>query len=176
MLHAPTIAGAILLLSGLLKGPLALVPEAGPPVPVPSVIVQDFAGGEIDLRDAVVTGEVIVLNFWATWCAPCKQEMPTLAALQDHFQDDDLRVVALAMDRASQNELKAFMEEVGAGDLEILRDPGMATAAPMEVRGLPVTVVIDRAGNEVFRHAGFADWAAPEVVAFVGTLLEQPGS
>ena len=175
MRHLPALATVILFSAALGHAAAAIEPEAGPPVPIASVTVQDLAGNELDLKAALTTGEVIVLNFWATWCAPCKQEMPTLASLDEIFQDRPLRVVTLAMDRAGPDALLAFMAEVGAERLEVLRDPIMAVSGPYEVRGLPVTIVIDRDGNEVYRHAGFADWSTPAVVEFLEGLLEPVG-
>jgi thiol-disulfide isomerase/thioredoxin len=161
------------LLAALAPNVAAFEPAAGQPTAIASVSVQDLDGRELDLKDHLTTGEVVVLNFWATWCAPCKQEMPTLAALDELFADRPLRVVTLAMDRAGPPALRAFMAEVGAERLEILHDPKMAVSGPYAVRGLPVTIVVDRNGDEVFRHAGFADWSAPAVVEFLEGLLDQ---
>ncbi len=175
MRHMPALATAILFGTMFAHGAAAIEPEAGPPTPIASVTVQDLAGNELDLQAALTTGEVVVLNFWATWCAPCKQEMPTLASLDEIFADRPLRVVTLAMDRAGPEALRAFMAEVGAERLEVLRDPIMAVSGPYAVRGLPVTIVVDRDGNEVYRHAGFADWSTPAVVEFLEGLLEPVG-
>ena len=161
------------LLAALAPNVAAFEPAAGQPTAIASVSVQDLDGRALDLKDHLTTGEVVVLNFWATWCAPCKQEMPTLAALDEMFADRPLRVVTLAMDRAGPLALRAFMAEVGAERLEILHDPKMAVSGPYAVRGLPVTIVLDHNGNEVFRHAGFADWSAPAVVEFLEGLLDQ---
>jgi thiol-disulfide isomerase/thioredoxin len=175
MRHMPALATAILFGTALAHAASAIEPEAGPPTPIASVTVQDLAGNELDLQAALTTGEVVVLNFWATWCAPCKQEMPTLASLDQIFADRPLRVVTLAMDRAGPDALRAFMAEVGAERLEVLHDPIMAVSGPYAVRGLPVTIVIDRDGNEVYRHAGYADWSTPVVVEFLEGLLEPVG-
>lgn len=174
MRHLAALLTVPALVLALGAGPsAAMSPVAGSPVELPSVTVQDLDGREVDLKAALDTGEVVVLNFWATWCAPCKQEMPTLAALDSLFADRPLRVVTVAMDRAGPAALRAFMAEVGAEQLEILHDPRMAVSGPYEIRGLPVTIVVDRSGDEVFRHAGFADWSAPDVVGFLESLLDE---
>jgi thiol-disulfide isomerase/thioredoxin len=172
MQHAPAFAAALML--GLkLAGPAeAIEPVAAAPVAVPSAIVQDLAGNPVDLKARLTNGEVTVLNFWATWCAPCKREMPTLAALQDAFADRPLQVLTLAMDRAGPDALRAFMTEAGAERLEILRDPIMEVSAPYGVTGLPITLVVNAEGYEVFRHAGLADWASPPVTDFLAGLLD----
>ena len=173
MRQMPALATAIFLATAVAQEASAIEPEAGPPVAVASVTVQDLDGVEVDLKDALTTGEIVVLNFWATWCAPCKQEMPTLAALDEIFEGRGVRVLTLAMDRAGPAALRAFMAEVGAERLAILHDPRMAVSGPYAVRGLPITIVVDGSGNEVFRHAGFADWSTPAVVRFLEGLLEQ---
>lgn len=170
---APALFTVAAVLAGLVQHVAAFEPTANHPVAIASVTVQDLDGQPLDLKAHLTAGEVVVLNFWATWCAPCKQEMPTLAALATIFADRPLRVVTLAMDRAGPAALRAFMAEVGAEDLEILHDPKMAVSLPYDVRGLPITIVLDRNGDEVFRHAGFADWSTPAVVDFLEGLLDQ---
>jgi thiol-disulfide isomerase/thioredoxin len=172
MQQAPALATALLLVLGLATPAVALELELREPVAVPSALIQDLAGEPVDLKDALATGKVVVLNFWATWCAPCKQEMPTLAALDAAFAERPLEVLTVAMDRAGPDSLRRFMAEVGAADLPILHDPKMAVSVPYGITGLPITLVVDGGGSEVFRHAGFADWSAPSVVAFLEELLD----
>ncbi len=139
-----------------------------PPQPLPELVMEDRDGTRLGLDD--FAGEIVVLNLWATWCAPCKVEMPTLAALQEATADRDVRVVALAIDRAGFEALDAFMAEADASGLLVLRDESAAAARALGAGGLPVTLVIDREGRERFRHAGYADWGTPDVVEAIEAL------
>jgi thiol-disulfide isomerase/thioredoxin len=142
-----------------------------PGAPVPSLALETPAGETVSL-DAFA-GKVVVLNLWATWCAPCKREMPTLATLQAAFDPGELRVVALAVDRAGFEALEAFLAEVDALGLELVRDAGGDAARALDAPGLPLTLIVDRAGRERFRHAGYADWSTPEVMDAVTELVER---
>lgn len=139
-----------------------------PATPLPSLNLETAAGETVGL-DAF-DGRVVVLNLWATWCAPCKREMPTLADLQAAFDPAAVRVVALAVDRSDFAALEAFLADLGADDLALVRDAEGAAARALEAPGLPVTIVVDAEGRERFRHAGYADWAAPEVLQAIGDL------
>ncbi len=139
-----------------------------PGAPPPDLAMETRSGDTIGL-DAFA-GRVVVLNLWATWCAPCKREMPTLAALQAAFDPAAVRVVALAVDRAEFPTLEAFLAELGAADLRLLRDADAAAARAIGAPGLPVTVILGPAGRERFRHAGYADWSTAEVVAAIAEL------
>jgi thiol-disulfide isomerase/thioredoxin len=139
-----------------------------PAKPLPPLALETADGRTIGL-DAFA-GRVIVLNLWATWCAPCKREMPTLAALQAAFDPAAVRVVALAVDRAGFDELRAFLAELGADELRLLRDADGAVARALEAPGLPITLVVDAEGRERFRHAGYADWSTAEVKAAIADL------
>jgi thiol-disulfide isomerase/thioredoxin len=135
---------------------------------LPPLEMETEAGDTVTL-DAFA-GRIVVLNLWATWCAPCKREMPTLAALQAAFDPDEVRVVALAIDRADFDALRAFLGEADAGNLELLRDADGAAARALEAPGLPVTLIVDADGHERFRHAGYADWSTAEVKQAIGEL------
>jgi thiol-disulfide isomerase/thioredoxin len=139
------------------------------PEAMPELAMVDRDGEAVALE--AFAGRIVVLNLWATWCAPCRREMPTLADLQDAFDEDELIVVALAIDRAGFDELDLFMDEVGAGNLLVLHDASMASARALDAPGLPGTLVIDRDGHERFRHFGYADWSTAEVVAALRDLV-----
>jgi len=138
------------------------------PTPLPPLELETAAGETVGL-DAFA-GRVVVLNLWATWCAPCEREMPTLAALQAAFDPAAVRVVALAIDRADFDDLESFLAELGADDLRLVRDAAGAMARALDAPGLPVTLILDAEGRERFRHAGYADWSTDAVVEAVGEL------
>ncbi|MCB1885520.1 MAG: TlpA family protein disulfide reductase [Geminicoccaceae bacterium] len=135
----------------------------GPPVDLPQLTFEDAEGHARTLDD--YRGHVVVLNLWATWCAPCKTEMPTLGRLQAEVAGDGVKVLALAVERATPDRLEAALADLGAGNLELLRDPSMASVGALGAQGIPITVVIDKDGREVFRHLGDAEWDTPEMVA-----------
>ncbi len=139
------------------------------PAAMPELSMVDRDGEAVALE--AFQGRVVVLNLWATWCAPCRREMPTLADLQDAFPEAELIVLALAIDRAGFDELDAFMDEVGAGNILVLQDSSLASARTLDAPGLPGTFVVDREGRERFRHFGYADWSTAEVVDALRDLV-----
>ena len=125
-------------------------------------------GGEASLAD--FTGKHIVLNFWATWCAPCRKEMPGLAKLQDRFGGDGFEVVTIATGRNPEAAMRRFFEEIGVDNLPLHRDPNQALARSMAVLGLPVTVILDPEGNEIARVRGDAHWDSDSAFSIIGVL------
>ncbi|MEQ9694218.1 redoxin domain-containing protein [Shimia sp. SDUM112013] len=119
-------------------------------------------------------GQYVLLNFWATWCAPCRKEMPMLAELQREFGGDDFQVVTLATGRNAPPAMKKFFEEIGVDNLPLHRDPNSAVARDMAVLGLPVTALIDKNGNEIARLTGDADWASDNAKAILKAVIEGP--
>ena len=112
-------------------------------------------------------GKVILLNFWATWCAPCRKEMPALQALQTELGGDRFQVLTLATGRNSPDGIRKFFAEIGVTDLPRHQDPRQAVAREMGVLGLPVSVLLDAEGNEIARLIGDADWnsdSAKEII------------
>ncbi|MEM9395216.1 MAG: TlpA disulfide reductase family protein [Pseudomonadota bacterium] len=116
-------------------------------------------------------GKVVVLNFWATWCAPCRKEMPSLDRLNQAFDEEDFAVVTLATGRNSPHGIAKFFDEEGIETLPQYRDNGMAIAKEMDVMGLPVTVILDRDGMEIARLTGDAEWDSASAKAIVSALL-----
>ncbi|WP_371154895.1 TlpA disulfide reductase family protein [Jannaschia sp. 2305UL9-9] len=118
-------------------------------------------------------GKVVVLNFWATWCAPCRAEMPSLQALDDALGDDGLEVVTVAFGRHNPMQMKQFWEQAGITSLPLHLDAGTELARALGVKGLPHTLILNRQGEVVAQLAGEADWAAPETIAVMKAFLSQ---
>ncbi|WP_431197570.1 TlpA disulfide reductase family protein [Shimia thalassica] len=116
-------------------------------------------------------GQYVLLNFWATWCAPCRKEMPMLSDLQAEFGDDDFQVVTLATGRNAPPAMKKFFDEIGVDNLPLHRDPQSAVARDMAVLGLPVTALIDKNGNEIARLTGDADWSSDNAKAILRNVI-----
>jgi thiol-disulfide isomerase/thioredoxin len=107
-------------------------------------------------------GKVVLLNLWATWCAPCRKEMPDLAKLQKLLGGADFEVVAISEDLKGAEASAAFLKEAGVESLALYVDPKATALAAIQSVGLPTTLLIDRNGKEVGRLLGPADWASVE--------------
>ena len=135
----------------------------------------DLPEGELlDTTDAVHSlaeyrGKWVVLNFWATWCAPCRQEMPSLDRLQAAMPE--LAVVPVATGRNAVPGITRFYEEAGVTGLPILRDVKMDLSRAMGVLGLPVTVILNPEGQEVARLIGDAEWDSASAKAVLAALM-----
>ena len=125
----------------------------------------DAQGAEHTIVD--YKGQGVVLNFWATWCAPCIKEMPDLIHLKELVAEDNITVLALSEDRKGAKKVIPFFKNQGLVGLDVLIDKKGKMARKSGVRGLPVTILIDSDGFERGRVIGIAPWDEPEVVNFV---------
>ncbi len=144
------------------------------PAPVPETEFDSEDGTRLTLAD--FQGRYVLVNFWATWCAPCREEMPSLSRLQAELGGEDFEVVTIATGRNPPAGMKRFFEEVGVDNLPLHRDPTQALARQMAVLALPITVILDPQGREIARLRGDADWSGPEALALLRALLEDAGS
>ncbi|SHI55577.1 TlpA disulfide reductase family protein [Wenxinia saemankumensis] len=126
-------------------------------------------GGTATLGD--YAGKVVLVNFWATWCAPCREEMPTLSAVQSELGGEAFEVLTIATGRNSPQGMVEFFDEIGVDNLPLHTDPRQQLARSMGVLGLPVTVILDREGNELARLQGEADWSSDSAMEILGTLI-----
>jgi thiol-disulfide isomerase/thioredoxin len=156
-------------LTGLNRGAMAKLDILADPVPAPSV--QFLADGGKVMRLSDFRGRAVVLNLWATWCAPCVKEMPTLAALQRSEAGKPIAVVPVSMDSASESDkAKAFM--VAHPPLGFYQDAKYAfmTGMKPQLIGFPTTVLIDRSGMERAVYSGDTDWSSPDAKKVVERL------
>lgn len=115
-------------------------------------------------------GKVVLINFWATWCGPCKEEMPTLQRLKQIFGPDEFELVAITTDQ-QRAAIQAFVKELGL-EFPILLDETKDISSAFGVRGLPTTVVIDQQGRLRGRAVGPRVWDSPDAVALIKSLME----
>jgi len=117
-------------------------------------------------------GKYVLLNFWATWCAPCRKEMPQLDALQKQFGGSEFEVLTIATGRNSPDAINRFFEEAGIQNLPRHQDPKQGLASQMGIFGLPITVILDPEGQEIARLRGDADWSSDSAKAIVKALVD----
>ncbi|MDX2258915.1 MAG: TlpA disulfide reductase family protein [Hyphomicrobiaceae bacterium] len=120
---------------------------------------------------AAFKGRTILLNLWATWCAPCRKEMPDLDRLQRDLGSPAFEVVALSLDRAGAQASKTFLDKVGVTNLKLYVDDTGRASAPLKVVGMPTTILIDREGREFGRLVGPAPWDSPEAKALIAEAM-----
>jgi thiol-disulfide isomerase/thioredoxin len=140
-----------------------------PPVPPAPITFVSADGTQHHLAEFL--GHGMVVNLWATWCAPCVAELPALSALSHTLAPQDIAVLPLSSDRGGANAVRAFFDAHAITGLPILIDPRGAAADAWGARGIPTTLIIDRKGMERARLEGAADWASPEAAALVRRLV-----
>jgi thiol-disulfide isomerase/thioredoxin len=145
-------------------GKVAEFKVAAEPKPAPELVFTTVGDKEVKLSD--FRGKTVLLNFWATWCAPCKVEMPSLDRLQAQLGGDGLAVVAISSDRAGKRAVDPYFDEAGI-KLTRYYDPKNAAGMALGVTGLPTSVLIDSEGRELGRILGDAEWDGPDAVALV---------
>lgn len=166
-LTALVVAGAARLLQAPVAFALAKAPKDLPPL-----VFMDAKGHPRRLDDE--RGKVVLLNLWATWCLPCRTEMPTLDRLQARLGGLDFQVIALSLDRQGPAVVHDFYASTGIKQLELLIDPSAKAARVLGAAGLPTTLLIDRQGREIGRLLGPADWDAPQMVALFQQIIAAP--
>ena len=139
--------------------------------PVADLAFQDGTGKPVKLSDW--KGRVVLVNLWATWCGPCRREMPALAALQKRLGSRDFEVVAISIDRKGIAASAAFLKETGADALKLYIEPTTKILRDLQALGLPATILVDRQGNEIGRLLGPAEWDSLEAVKLVETALAE---
>lgn len=141
-----------------------------PPVAVADIKFLDGEGRETSL--SAFRGKVILLNLWATWCAPCRREMPALDRLQKTLGSESFEVVALAVDRTGLEQAKKFLAEAKVESLKTYADPTARAGSALHAVGLPTTILIDKEGRERGRLPGPAEWDSAAAKALIEAALK----
>jgi thiol-disulfide isomerase/thioredoxin len=139
--------------------------------PVPEISFTAENGTSLSLGQW--KGRVVLVNLWATWCAPCRKEMPTLAALQSEMGSKDFEVVAISVDRKGFEASAKFLGEVGATALKLYADPSTDALTKLQAVGLPASILIDRQGREIGRLLGPAEWNSPDAKALITAAIAE---
>jgi thiol-disulfide isomerase/thioredoxin len=143
------------------------------PVKIPEFAFEDAAGQRRTLAD--FRGRYVLLNVWATWCTPCREEMPALDRLQSKLGGPHFEVLALSIDSGGAPAVKQFFGEVGVQGLAIYVDRSLHVYSALRVVGVPTTVLLDREGREIARHVGPAEWDGPQALQSIQRLMSGAG-
>jgi thiol-disulfide isomerase/thioredoxin len=154
-------------------GAAPATPQSAPDAPLrlhepralPDIVFEDGQGRKRTLGD--FRGRVVLLNVWATWCVPCREEMPTLDRLQQKLGGPDFEVLALSIDADGAAAVERFYGEIGIRALATYVDSTMRATGSLAVIGVPTTLLIDRGGREIGRRAGPVHWDSPEAVRLI---------
>ena len=159
------------------RGEVAAVNVAKSPLKVPNLAFEDGAGKKLTLAD--FKGKTVLLNLWATWCVPCRKEMPTLDALEQKLGGPDFQVVAVNIDTRDAEKPKAFLKEIGVKGLAYYADPSAKSFQDLKAVGraigMPTTLLVDRSGCEIGTIAGPAEWASDDAVKMIKAALGKAG-
>ncbi len=134
--------------------------------------VEKFLHGDAEISLSAFRGKSVLVNFWATWCAPCLKELPSLDALEGELGGENFAVVAVAADPKGPVAAQAFLDKLGLTNLELYADPQLALAIATGGSGvLPVSVLYDARGREIGRYVGEADWNSAEAKALIRAAI-----
>jgi peroxiredoxin len=136
----------------------------------PDFSLEDLNGKKVGLKQ--FRGKIILLNFWATWCGPCKEEMPGLEILHQRFKEKNFVLLTISVDYEGIGPVREFINR-HQYTFPVLLDPKCETLDLLEVKGIPTTFVIDKKGKMVGRAIGPRDWKRPEVISLINILIEK---
>jgi thiol-disulfide isomerase/thioredoxin len=161
----PAIAVAETASQKSLESGLAKLVRAESPKPLADFAFADGDGAERKLSD--FRGKVVLVNLWATWCAPCKIEMPGLDRLQAQLGGDDFTVLPISLDLGGPDKPKRYLEANNLANLGFYQSASTKLIQQFGAPGLPFTMLVDREGREIARLAGPAEWDSPEAIAII---------
>lgn len=144
------------------------------PEPLGDVNFVDASGAPKTLKD--FHGKTVLLNLWATWCAPCREEMPSLDRLQQALGSDKFEVVALAVDRTGLEAARKFLDGINVKSLALYADPTTRSGSALKAIGMPTTILIDAEGREIGRLPGPAAWDSEDAKRLVTETIGPPAA
>ncbi|HEY9548271.1 MAG TPA: TlpA disulfide reductase family protein [Kiloniellaceae bacterium] len=139
-------------------------------MPAPSVAFETLDGTAASLSD--FRGRVVLVNFWATWCAPCVAEMPALERLHQALADEGLAVLAISQDRDGAAVVNPFLARIDLQHLPVYLDAKGVLGRAFALKGLPTTFLVDREGRVLAGLVGPAEWDSPEALDFIRHYLQ----
>src|SRR5262245_28446540 len=139
-----------------------------PPVPAPPISLVDLAGNTVSLSE--FAGRLVLVNLWATWCAPCLREMPSLERMQSRL-GDKITVIALSEDRGDSKTVERFIDKLGLKSIKTYLDPKSTAERALKDHSIHTTFLIDREGRILGRVEGAAEWDAPKLLEVLETFL-----
>lgn len=162
----------------LAQGTLSRFSFAADPAPRLEAKLSARGGGSIELSS--LHGRIVLVNVWASWCAPCRDEMASLVHLTRRLAGSDVAILALGIDRKA-SEADRFLDTIGGRALAVYVDPETQAAKALGVRGVPVSILVDREGREIGRIEGAVDWTSDEAIlllqsAITGRIGSLPGT
>ncbi len=140
-----------------------------PKAPVTAHFANE-AGNYVSFED--FEGRIALVNFWATWCPPCRKEMPAIDRLNAALAGDGIVVAAVNLERNGRSKARSFFDDTGIEHLKLYADETNAMGRALGILGLPVTILLDRQGREIARLMGDAEWDSPEAQALLRRLAE----
>jgi len=137
---------------------------------VPDFSLKDLTGKKVEIKQ--YKGKIIFLNFWATWCGPCKEEMPSLEVLHRQFKGENFVLLTISVDYEGLKPVREFLNKQRY-TFPVLLDPNGEILDLFEVKGIPTTFIIDKKGRVIGRAIGPRDWKSPEVFSLINLLVEK---
>jgi thiol-disulfide isomerase/thioredoxin len=152
----------------LSRGEMAAFVFKKEPEALPEIAFLDTSAAQRTLAEW--QGKVVLLNLWATWCAPCRKEMPALDRLQKELGSDRFEVVALSVDRGGVEVARKFLDQIKVESLMLYVDPTTKVAGQLKAVGMPTTLLIDPQGREIGRLTGPAEWDSADAKRLIGAV------
>jgi len=142
-----------------------------PPFPAPEFQLPGLTGGELTLED--YKGKFVLLNFWATWCPPCLEEMPSMEIIHQRYKDKDFTVVAISSDEGGKTDIEPFIDKLGV-TFPILMDADKAVSSVYGAVNLPLSFILNPEGKVIAGSEGEREWDSEEAMSVLEEMFESP--